>query len=346
MQRLAVVLFNLGGPDGPDAVEPFLFNLFNDPAIIDLPTILRWPLAKFISSRRAPVAQEIYRHLGGKSPLLEQTEAQAEALGRELLQFHGDVASDVRVFTAMRYWHPMSEDVARAVKDYDPDQIVLLPLYPQFSTTSSGSSIKEWRRAAAAQGLVAKSRAVCCYPVEPGYIESLAALIRPALQDGDNNAPVRLLFSAHGLPEKIVAKGDPYPWQIGKTAEAVVSALDMPALDWAVCYQSRVGRLKWIGPSLDDELARAGQDGVGVVVVPIAFVSEHSETLVELDIEYREMADKLGIPTYTRIPAIGVHDAFIGTLARIAEAALKSDNATCSAAGGRQCPSEHGRCPL
>ncbi len=351
MGRLGVVLFNLGGPDRPEAIEPFLFNLFNDSAIIGLPGILRWPVAKFISSRRAPVARDIYRHLGGKSPLLEETRAQAEALGRTLSVLLNEEADDVRVFIAMRYWHPMTAATVSEVKAYDPNQIVLLPLYPQFSTTSTGSSIKEWRRETAAQGLMAPTRAVCCYPVEEGYIKSLAGSITPAIEEAQKQGRYRVLFSAHGLPEKNVAKGDPYPWQIEATAEALVGALAVPDLDWAVCYQSRVGRLKWIGPSLDDEIERAGADGVAVVVVPVAFVSEHSETLVELDIEYREMAEKMGIPAYIRVPAIGVEETFISALARIAtqalkEGALKGDNETCSAQGGRQCPPEHRQCPL
>jgi len=351
MERLGVVLFNLGGPDSPEAVEPFLFNLFNDPAIIGLPGVLRWPLAKFISRRRAPVATEIYRHLGGKSPLLEETEAQAEALGHALAEYLGEGADEVRVFIAMRYWHPMTAATVSAVKAFNPDNIVLLPLYPQFSTTSTGSSIKEWRRVAAAQGLAAPTRTVCCYPVEQGYIESLAGLVRPAIEAAQKHGRFRVLFSAHGLPEKIIAKGDPYSWQIEATAGALVKALSVAGLDHAVCFQSRVGRLKWIGPSLDDEIERAAMDGVAVVVVPIAFVSEHSETLVELDIEYRDMAEKLGVPAYIRVPAIGVETTFISALARIAafalkDGALKGDTQTCSAAGGRQCPAVHGQCPL
>ena len=346
MGRLGVVLFNLGGPDNPEAIAPFLFNLFNDPAIIGLPGILRWPLAKFISNRRAPVARDIYRHLGGKSPLLEETQAQAQALGHRLSAELGMKADEIRVFIAMRYWHPMTAATVSEVKDFDPDQLILLPLYPQFSTTTTGSSIKKWRREAAAQGLETPTRAVCCYPVDRGYIESQAGLIAPAIEEAKKIGRFRVLFSAHGLPEKIVAKGDPYPWQIEATAEALVSALAIQGLDWVVCFQSRVGRLKWIGPSLDDELRRASNDGVVVVVVPIAFVSEHSETLVELDIEYRKMAEAIAIPAYIRVPAIGIEETFISALARIAVAALNGDNETCSAAGGRQCPPEHGQCPL
>lgn len=346
MERLAVVLFNLGGPDRPEAIEPFLFNLFNDPAIIGLPGVFRWPLAKLISHRRGPVARDIYRHLGGKSPLLEETEAQARALSRKLAGRLEDETDEVQVFIAMRYWHPLSEAVVSRVKAFDPDRIVLLPLYPQFSTTTTGSSIKEWRRAAAAEGLDRPTRAVCCYPQEEGYIKSLAGVVRPAIEEIQQQGSFRVIFSAHGLPEKIIAKGDPYQGQIERTAQALVKALAIPDLDWAVCYQSRVGRLRWIGPSLDSELERAATDRTAVVVVPIAFVSEHSETLVELDIEYRKIAKGLGVPAYIRVPAIGVEDDFISALARIAIEALKQDKEICSAEGGRQCPPEHRQCPL
>lgn len=340
MARLAVVLFNLGGPDSPDAVRPFLFNLFNDRAIIGLPGLLRWPLAQLISRRRAPVAQEIYAHLGGKSPLLELTQAQAAALAGEL------VGEDtVEVFVCMRYWHPMSDAVAAAVKDFGPEEIVLLPLYPQFSTTTVASSLEDWRRAAARVGLSAPSRAVCCYPTESGWIAAQAALLRDALAEVEG--PARVLFSAHGLPKKVVDAGDPYQWQVEQTAAAVVAALGGHD-DWTVCYQSRVGPLEWIGPATEDELARAGADGVGVVVVPIAFVSEHLETLVELDIEYREEAAKLGVPGYVRVPAVGTHPDFIGGLAELVRAVRRAPETAGpygGASGTRLCPAGGSGCP-
>ncbi len=342
--RIAVVLFNLGGPDAPDAIEPFLFNLFNDPAIIGLPGPLRWLLAKVISRRRAPVAREIYQHIGGKSPLLEETEAQARALESVLAEDEGEY----RAFIAMRYWHPMSDKTVQAVKDFDPDRIVLLPLYPHFSTTTTGSSLKDWRRAAAAAGLDTPTNAVCCYPLASGYITGWAAMIAPKINGagGASGGTQRVLFSAHGLPKKIIAAGDPYQWQIEQTAKGVVQALGIDGLDWAICYQSRVGPLEWIGPSLDDELARAGQDGVPVVVVPIAFVSEHSETLVELDIEYRKMADERNVPGYVRVPTVGVEENFITALAEIVRGALDKGTGVCSQAGLRVCPANHGQCPL
>ena len=340
MSKLAVVLFNLGGPDRPRSVRPFLFNLFNDPAIIGAPRPIRWLLARWISGRRAPVARTIYAHIGGKSPLLDITGEQAAALERLL-----GTAGETKVFVAMRYWHPMSDEVAAAVRAFDPDEIILLPLYPQYSTTTSGSSLSDWRRAAAAAGIGAPTVAVCCYPGQPGLIAAQAALVRAALGQAAPSGTPRVLFSAHGLPERIVARGDPYVWQVNRTAEAVVAAMDAPGLDWAVCYQSKVGPLVWTGPALDEELARAARDRVPVVVNPVAFVSEHSETLVELDIEYREMAERLGVPAYVRVPAVGTADAFIGGLAAVVEAAREQKTGLCSGAGGRLCPARFGRCP-
>ena len=341
--RIAIVLFNLGGPDDPDAVRPFLFNLFNDPAIIGVPRPLRWLLAQFISCRRAPVAREIYAHLGGKSPLLELTQEQAEALETEVSK-----TRDAKVFITMRYWHPMSDETVRAVKAYAPDEIILLPLYPQFSTTTVGSSLKDWRRAAARAGLEAPTKSVCCYPLDSGWIAAQADVIGKAIKampEMQAGTPARVLFSAHGLPKKIIEAGDPYQWQVEQTAQAVVDAVE-GVVDWSICYQSRVGPLEWIGPSLDDELLRAAADGVAVVVVPIAFVSEHSETLVELDIEYRREAARLGVPDYRRVPAVAVHPAFISGLAGLVERLLAVPSGTVygGAEGRRICPAAWGQC--
>jgi protoporphyrin/coproporphyrin ferrochelatase len=353
MARVAVVLFNLGGPDKPQSVQPFLFNLFNDGAIIDQPAIIRWCLAQLISRRRAPIAREIYHHLGGKSPLRELTTKQAEALQQELSDL-----DEVEVFVCMRYWHPMSDEVARSVQAYDPDHIVLLPLYPQYSTTTTGSSFTDWRRAAAKIGLRRRTHAVCCYPIDDGWISAQSQLLGDTLTSLDPEMPLRVLFSAHGLPKKVIARGDPYQWQVEQTAQAVAAALDIrddpnngtakKQIDWVVCYQSRVGPLEWIGPSVLDELSRAAIEQVGVVIVPIAFVSEHSETLVELDIEYREEAERLGVLNYTRVPAVGTAPKFINGLAGLVRHALgQSENLSCGEGdGARICPAQHGECPL
>ena len=201
------MLFNLGGPDRPEAVQPFLFNLFNDPAIIGIPQPFRWLLANLISRRRAPVAREIYDHIGGRSPLLELTEAQAEALERRLNDT-ADAGSHFRVLIAMRYWHPMSDETAITAAEFEPDQVVLLPLYPQFSTTTTGSSVKDWDRAARAAGLSVPTRTICCYPTVPAFVTAHADAVRDALAPHAGARP-RLLFSAHGLPMKVIDAGDP-----------------------------------------------------------------------------------------------------------------------------------------
>src|SRR5690606_2862471 len=313
MAKKAVILFNLGGPDSPEAVEPFLFNLFNDPAILRVPQPLRWLLAKLISRRRAPLAKGIYAELGGASPIVPETVAQAHALADVLNEAGGD---GYRVFIAMRYWHPFAKETARQVKEWQADEVILLPLYPQFSTTTTASSFLDWSRAAKAAGLSVPTRAICCYPEEPGFIEAEAALIAPILQRMEGK-PVRLLFSAHGLPQKIVDAGDPYQKQVERSVAAVVARLGAPALDWRLSYQSRVGPLKWLEPATDAEIIRAGKEGVSLIIVPIAFVSEHSETLVELDIEYGKLARESGVPEYYRIPTVSVEDAFIRGLARM-----------------------------
>ncbi len=346
MTKTAVVLFNLGGPDRPDAVRPFLFNLFNDPAIIGLPQPLRWLLAQLVSRRRAPIAREIYEHLGGGSPLLPNTEAQATALEQALAATGGD--DETKVFIAMRYWHPMSDATARAVRDFGPDRILLLPLYPQFSTTTTGSSVKDWFRAARGAGLKAPSRVLCCYPRNPGFIAEAAALLAKSLDEAEaKGKDFRVLFSAHGLPKKIVAGGDPYQWQVEQSSAAVVQALGSRSegLDWLVCYQSRVGPLEWIGPATEDEIQRAGADGVGVVLVPIAFVSEHSETLVELDIEYRELAEGAAVPFYLRVPTVGAGSSFVEGLVELVRDALHGKVAATAPVEGRPlCPEAYGRC--
>ena len=315
MARRAVVLMNLGGPDSLAAVRPFLYNLFSDSAIIRLPAMLRVPLAWLIAARRAVIAREIYAQLGGSSPLLANTQAQARALEAEL-------GAGYRCFVAMRYWHPLTASVVSAVKALRPDEIVLLPLYPQFSTTTTASSLAAWRREATRQGLGGVTRAIRSYPAVGGFIAALAASITGALDKATaEGTAVRLLFSAHGLPLKIVRAGDPYPHEVEETAAAVVRALGRPELDWLVCYQSRVGPLAWLGPSIEDELCRAGRDGVGVVVAPISFVSEHSETLVELDRDYRRLAESCGVPAYRRVATVGTDWRFINALADLVRGA-------------------------
>jgi len=341
VSRVAVVLFNLGGPDRLEAVRPFLFNLFNDPAIIGAPAPIRRLVAWLIARRRAQTARAIYAQLGGGSPLLPNTEAQARALTAAL----GD-RGPVQCFIAMRYWHPLSAAAVAAVKAFAPDRVVLLPLYPQYSTTTTGSSFAAWDRAAAAAGLSVPTTRLCCYPEDAGFVAAMAELIRPALAQAEGAGRPLLLFSAHGLPKRVVAGGDPYQWQVEQSAAAVAAALGAPAPDWSVCYQSRVGPLEWIGPETSAEIERAGALGRPVVLAPIAFVSEHSETLVELDIEYRHLAARAGVPLYLRVPTVGTHAGFIGGLADRVRAAL-ADPQPIRPPGpqaARLCRIEHTRC--
>lgn len=317
MKKIAVILFNLGGPDRPQAVKPFLYNLFSDPAIIRLSAPLRQIVARLIAVRRAKIATKIYAKIGGRSPILENTQAQARVLEKELAEL-----GNVKCFVCMRYWHPFADGAAHAVKNFAPDEIVLLPLYPQFSTTTTASSFKAWEKAAHRTGLNQPTYTIDCYPNEPGFIKTLAQATAAAYEKARKFGSPRLLFSAHGLPEKIVRAGDPYQLQCEQTAEALAKELAIENLDWVLCYQSRVGPLRWIGPSTNTEIERAGRDKVPVIVVPIAFVSEHSETLYEIDILFRDLAERKGVPYFDRVQAAGTTPQFIAGLAALVHQAL------------------------
>lgn len=342
--KTAVVLFNLGGPDSPQAIKPFLFNLFNDKAIIGVPQPMRWLIAKLISGRRAPIATEIYANLGGKSPLLDNTIAEADALTEAL----ADIGGEVKSFIAMRYWHPFAAKTVREVKQWGADRVVLLPLYPQYSTATSGSSILDWNRAAKKAGLSAPTFSLCCYPAEPGFIEALADTVAEQLPLAAKHGKPRILFSAHGLPQKVVDAGDPYQDQIEMSAKAAADLLaartDLPEHEWKVCFQSRVGPLEWLKPYTEDEIRKAGEEKVPLVVVPVAFVSEHSETLVELDIEYGELAEEAGVPGYFRAQTVSVRQPFIDGLARLVRGAIDRETGLSSGSGDRICPKKFGKC--
>jgi len=310
--KKAVILFNLGGPDKLENVKPFLFNLFNDRAILNLPSVLRYPLAKLISNRRAPIAKKIYQEIGGSSPILRLTEEQSEAL--ELKLNNDDQTSEYKCFIVMRCWHPRAHEVVNYVKDFNPDEIILMPLYPQYSAATSGSSIKEWRDICKKNNLNIKTNIICCYPTDKNFIFAHKEKIINKINNLKN---FKLIFSAHGLPEKNIRKGDPYQWQVEQSVEKVVKSLNVKDLDWILSYQSRVGPLKWIGPSTEDVIVKNSKLGKHIVLVPIAFVSEHSETLVELDIEYKELADKNGCKNYTRVPALGTNEYFIKAMSNL-----------------------------
>ena len=339
-RKLAVVLFNLGGPDRAENIQPFLQNLFSDPAIIRAPAPIRWLLSRLISKSRAPAVTKNYALMdvpGGGSPLLPETEKQARALESELgTRLSG---TDVRCFIAMRYWHPFTAEAASEVKAWAPDDVVLLPLYPQFSSTTTGSSLEEWKKHYSGH-----TRSLCCYPFNQKLIEAHADKILEAWREAGEPSNVRLLMSAHGLPESVVKAGDPYQWQVEEMASRLVKHL--PA-DWEteVCYQSRVGPLKWIGPATEDEIVRAADDGKHIMIAPIAFVSDHIETLVELGVEYRELAEAKGVSGYINVPALGVHPEFINALADEVSTLLKTGPGIRSCQGGRICPGQFGDCP-
>lgn len=339
MTKLAVVLFNLGGPDSLKAVKPFLFNLFRDPAIITSPAVVRYPLAVLISGSREKKAQSNYEMIGGASPLLAETKAQARALEEALGRLDSDL--EARCFVAMRYWKPFAQEAAAEVASFAPDEIVLLPLYPQYSTTTTASSLKDWRSAYKGPG---DCRTVCCYPTAQGLVEAHVEAIRKVWMEAGKPSGLRLLFSAHGLPQKIVDAGDPYQAQIEATAAAIAASLPQFA-DWRVCYQSRVGRLVWLGPSTDDEIRRAGAEGRGVLVAPIAFVSEHVETLVELDHDYAKIARDAGCVPYLRAKTPGVRSAFVEELARMVLAGSRR-GAGVAPHGPWRCPAGHAKCAL
>ena len=215
--RKAVILFNLGGPDKLESVEPFLFNLFNDPAILNLPKLFRYPLAKLIANRRAPTAKKIYKELGGSSPILRLTEKQATALQTKLNQ--DDKSTEYKCFIVMRCWHPRAENVLNDVKNFNPNEVVLIPLYPQYSAATSGSSIKEWKDICLKNNFQVRTNTICCYPTDENFIQAHKDEIVKKIK---NLVNFKLIFSAHGLPEKNIKKGDPYQWQVEQSVNQIV----------------------------------------------------------------------------------------------------------------------------
>ena len=338
--KKAVILFNLGGPDKMENVEPFLFNLFNDPAILNLPSLFRYPLAKFIANRRAPIAKKIYQELGGSSPILKLTKDQSSAL--EIKLNNDDSSSEYKCFIVMRCWHPRAENVVKDVINYNPEEIILMPLYPQFSAATSGSSIKEWSHICKKNNFKVKTSTICCYPTDQNFIKAHKDEIIKKIKDLND---FKLIFSAHGLPEKNIKKGDPYQWQVEQSVDKIVKSLNIEGLDWILSYQSRVGPLKWIGPSTEDVIVENSKIGKHIVLVPIAFVSEHSETLVELDIEYKELAEKNGCKNYSRVPALGVNENYIKAMSNLIINKQDYDFNGNLFPPKIQCPNQFKRCP-
>ncbi|MBI2619709.1 MAG: ferrochelatase [Ignavibacteriales bacterium] len=325
-KKIAVVTFQLGGPDSVEAVEPFLNNLFLDPDIIDFPGafLARKFLAKTIASRRSKPVGEHYLEIGGKSPINELTDRQVRALER-LLRTRN---IDARVFVAMRYWHPMTDEVVKAVKKGGYDRLILLPLYPQFSKATTYSSLNEWRRQSLRLGLEIPHNLICCYPNHHLYIEALVQNIHVSFERfrGARQEEVDLLFSAHGVPVDFIRRGDPYKLQVEETVRQVLRQGNWksPAL---LCYQSKVGPSRWLEPSLHQSIRSLAAKGrKHLLVVPIAFVTEHIETLHEINIEAREEAVHLGVRQFEMMPALNDHPKFIECLADLVELRLASNS--------------------
>ncbi|MGA9115639.1 MAG: ferrochelatase [Bacteroidota bacterium] len=319
----AVVLLQLGGPDRPESVEPFLRNLFSDPDIIDMPGafLFRRRLARWIASRRAPAVREYYRRIGGGSPLRKLTLRQAHALEAALAPH---LCASVHV--AMRYWHPMTAETARRVADERPSRLVLLPLYPQYSRTTTGSSVREWRRVTRGWGERIPTVLVEEYCDHPLYVRALVRNITRALlrvRESERSC-VHLLFSAHGTPLSVVRAGDPYQGHVRRTYEAVCREGAF-GLSHSLCYQSRVGPRKWLGPSLEHEIVRLAEEGrTHLLVVPVSFVSDHSETLWEINMQMRAEAVTRGIRRFDMMPALNTNPLFIAALADCVRRAASS----------------------
>lgn len=322
MGRVGVLLLNLGGPDKLEDVRPFLYNLFADPEIIRLPSpLLQAPLAWLISTLRAKKSQENYQKIGGGSPLRRITEAQAQALQQQLQQ----EGQEVKVYVAMRYWHPFTEAAIGHIKRDKIAQLVILPLYPQFSISTSGSSFRLLERLWNADPELQKIQ----YTVVPswykhgGYLQAMANLIERTIAQVSHPSQAHIFFSAHGVPVSYVEEaGDPYQQEIEDCAALIMKRLNRPHA-YTLAYQSRVGPVEWLQPYTDEAMERLAHNGVKeLVVVPISFVSEHIETLEEIDMEYRELAEAAGIETFARVPAPDADPAFIQALADLVLKAL------------------------
>lgn len=312
--KRAIILLNLGGPTTMAEVKPFLFSLFYDPAIITLPNPFRWILAQFITRARYHEAAHIYETLGGKSPLLEETQKQATALSTYL-------DSHSQVFIAMRHATPRTEVAFHAARAWGAEEVVLLPLYPQFSTTTTGSAIKAWKTLENQYHWHPKTRIVSSYPTIPGFIDPLAAEIQKLYEQAKTFGKPKVILSAHGLPEKVIQAGDPYQSQVEATAQAILQKLGIPAVEVTLSYQSRVGPLPWLKPYTNTVLREAAQNKRPIIMVPISFVSEHSETLYELDKMYGHLARENGSPAYFRVPTVSCDSAFIQGLYQLIQVA-------------------------
>ncbi|NEO62036.1 MAG: ferrochelatase [Moorea sp. SIO4G2] len=324
MGRVGVLLLNLGGPDQLKDVRPFLFNLFSDPEIIRLPfPWLQKPLAWLISTKRAKISQENYKQIGGGSPLRKITDAQAQAL-QEHLQTKGQ---EVSVYVGMRYWHPFTEEAIATIKADGIERLVILPLYPQFSISTSGSSFRLlenlWKEDPDLSKI--EHTVIPSWYQQPQYLQAMADLIAQELDKFSNPDQVHIFFSAHGVPISYVTEaGDPYQQEIEDCTSLIMKTLNRPN-PHTLAYQSRVGPVEWLQPYTEDALQELGAKNTqDLLVVPISFVSEHIETLQEIDIEYREIAEESGIKHFERVPALNTHPLFIESLTSLVVDALES----------------------
>ncbi len=310
---VGVVLFQLGGPDSPQAIEPFLYNLFSDPDIIDFPfaRIGRRPLAKLISTTRAKKVQHHYGVMGGFSPIRRLTERQAQALEARLARD----GVDARCFVAMRYWHPFTEEAIAALDEAGCEQVVLLPLYPHYSKTTIGSSLNEWNR----KFQVAGRQVFCINPFYRNgmYLASMVEKVDEALARFEDSSQAILVFSAHSVPVSVIERGDPYQRQIGESVALLLQRGRWPNRH-CLCYQSKVGASRWLQPTLRSTIRDLGAAGApGLCVVPISFVSDHVETLGEIDHEARELAGQVGIRRFEMTAGLNDSPTFIGALAEL-----------------------------
>lgn len=319
-EQVGVLLLNLGGPEKLDDVQTFLYNLFSDPDIIRLPpafSFLQPTLAKFISTVRAPQSTQGYRSIGGKSPLREITEEQAAAL-EETIASKG---RKCRVYVAMRYWHPYTEEAMELIKKDGITTLVVLPLYPQFSISTSGSSLRLLQHLFESDPILAgmKHTVIPSWYQRPGYVSAMADLIEAQMATFVRTAGVEVFFSAHGVPKSYVElAGDPYKEEMEECVDLIMRELKKRNITnhHTLAYQSRVGPVEWLKPYTDDSIRDLAKQGVKkLVVVPISFVSEHIETLEEIDVEYRELAESCGIKEWRRVPALNTNPAFINDLA-------------------------------
>ena len=317
--KLGVVLFQLGGPDSPQSIEPFLYNLFCDPDIIDFPfaRIARQPLAKFISTTRARKVEHHYAEIGGRSPILPNTVKQAVALEAALRADY-----DAHVVVAMRYWHPFTEEAIVQLERHRPDEVVLLPLYPQYSKTTTCSSLNEWQRKFHPNGWRPRVHAIEEFHDDPAYLDSVVERVNGTLTGIADLSDTDFVFSAHSVPVAVIEHGDPYQRQIERTAELVWQRGAWPGRKH-ICYQSKVGAAKWLRPSMHETVKRlAAENRRHVVVVPISFVSDHVETLHEIAIEHREQAHELGIEDFRLVPGLNDSPRFIAALAGLVRRSL------------------------